>query len=215
MFARKNVVAYGAEFLGVFILTLVVYSMAVRAALPFITPFTSAIAIGLTIAVLTLVIGNLSGAHVNPAVTISMWVMRKFDILKTMLYISAQILGAVAALALLDYLLNRKIQNIASNDFHLRVLVAEALGAAIFLFGAVAAIMQDFTVVQKAAITGASFAVGIMVASLASNAVLNPAVALGIQSWNWSYVFGPIIGAIIGSNLYVLLFAAGNKKTKK
>ena len=48
---------------------------------------------------------------------------------------------------------------------------------------------------------------GILVASTASNGILNPAVALGIRSWNFVYVAGPVLGAIIGMNLYAQLFA--------
>ncbi len=214
MFGRKMVASYVAEFFGVLILTTVVYSMILKTPIPFFLPFFSSIAVGLTIAVLTLILGGISGAHLNPAVTLSMWVMRRIDAVRAVLYIAAQVLGAVAAFYLLGYLLDNKLQNIAGTKFQWRVLVAEALGAAIFLFGAVAAVVQDFTFVQKAAITGASFAVGIMAASIASNGILNPAVALGIQSWNLAYAIGPFVGAIIGSNVYAILYGAYSTKTK-
>jgi len=45
-----------------------------------------------------------------------------------------------------------------------------------------------------------------LVASLASNAILNPAVSVGIQSWSWTYATAPLVGAVVGSNVYVMLF---------
>jgi hypothetical protein len=47
-----------------------------------------------------------------------------------------------------------------------------------------------------------------MVASVAAAGTLNPAVALGARSWEWgTTLLGPILGAVIGFNLYALLFA--------
>jgi hypothetical protein len=42
---------------------------------------------------------------------------------------------------------------------------------------------------------------------VAANGALNPAVAYGINSWSLAYAIGPIVGAIIGMNLYAILFA--------
>ena len=48
---------------------------------------------------------------------------------------------------------------------------------------------------------------GVIVASVVSNGVLNPAVALGIQSWGIEYFVAPLVGGLIGFNLYALVFA--------
>jgi glycerol uptake facilitator-like aquaporin len=48
----------------------------------------------------------------------------------------------------------------------------------------------------------------ILVAAAGSGGVVNPAVALGARSWVWgTFVLGPVLGGIIGFNLYSLLFA--------
>src|SRR5690606_10039020 len=96
---------------------------------------------------------------------------------------------------------------IAGADFDWRVLVAEAVGAFVFTFAIAAAIYQNLEDVSKAALIGGGLFLGIVAASLASNAVLNPAIALANQSWSKAYIFGPVIGGVIGFNLYVLLFA--------
>jgi hypothetical protein len=53
-------------------------------------------------------------------------------------------------------------------------------------------------------------ALGIVVASANSAAgYLNPSIALGSHVWSWgTYALGPVLGALIGVNLYSLLFAA-------
>ena len=58
-----------------------------------------------------------------------------------------------------------------------------------------------------------SFFVGILIASTASAALLNPATALGLHSWNGVYVLGPLVGGLVGVNLYTYIFASfPNKK---
>ncbi len=206
MFGRNKVAIIVAEFLGVVILSMAVYSMLARTSFPLF----SGLAAGLTIGVMTLVIGNISQAHINPAITLSMWGMRKIDTYKAIIYICSQILGGLAAWWLIHYFIGRPLTSMAGQHFAWKVLVAEALGTMIFAFGAAAAILQDFEPAKRAAVIGISFAIGVMVASLASNGILNPAVALGIQSWNWAYATGPIIGALVGSNLYLLMFSAAS-----
>ena len=57
---------------------------------------------------------------------------------------------------------------------------------------------------------GTGLMIGLVAASVMSSAILNPAVALGTRQWVWgTYVLGPVLGAVIGFNLYALLFAPG------
>ena len=107
-------------------------------------------------------------------------------------------------------------------SFDMKVFVAEAIGAFVFTFGIAAAVYQGYKGLRLATTIGASLTLGILIASIASNGVLNPAVALGIQSWSFSYVAGPILGAILGMNIYAMLFTdapvkvkAAKKATKK
>lgn len=117
-------------------------------------------------------------------------------------------LGGLAAWALLKYFLGHNLDNLAGQKFEWKVLIAEAVGAAVFLFGVTSAVYQKYEGGKLAFAVGTSLTIGILVASMASNGVLNPAVAVGLQSWNWAYATGPLVGAVIGANLYSLLFAA-------
>jgi aquaporin Z len=67
-----------------------------------------AMGFGLTLAALVYAIGGISGAHVNPAVTIGAWFGGKFNQNDLIPYIIAQCLGALAGAALLAFLLSGK-----------------------------------------------------------------------------------------------------------
>lgn len=201
MFGRRKIAMIVAEFLGAFILSASVYSMVVRTSFPFF----SGLVAGSVLAMLVLAVGSISGAHANPAVTLGLWSLRKVRATQAVVYVAAQMLGGVVAIILMQYLIGHSLSNEA-DKFEWKVLVAEAIGALIFCFGIAAAVYQEYKGAKLALTAGVSLAIGIVVASLASNAVINPAVAIGIRSWNWAYAIGPVIGGVIGMNLYGLLF---------
>lgn len=202
MISRRKVAMVVAELMGVVVLVTAVYSMVARTTFPLF----GGLAAGVTLGLLVHTIGATSGAHVNPAITIGLWSIRKVKTLNAIVYIAAQMLGAVAAWQLINYFLGSDIQSIA-NKFEWKTLVAEAVGALIFGFGVASAVYQKYEGTKLAFTVGGSLTIGILVASLGSNGVLNPAVALGLQSWSWAYAVGPIVGSFFGMNLFALLFA--------
>lgn len=169
-----------------------------------------AVTAGIVLAVLVNTIGSTSGAHVNPAITLGLWSVRKVSTLRAIAFVAVQLLGGLATLALLKYLLGAPLESIAPGPFDWKILIAEGLGALIFGFGVASAVYQKMDKNQLATTVGFSLAIAIMVAGMASNGVINPAVAVGIKSWSWAYAAGPVIGAIIGMNLYALLFTDMN-----
>lgn len=203
MFGREKIAIIVAEFIGTFTLASVVLSMTART--PF--PFFAAVAAGGVVGLMTLLVGNTSGAHLNPAVTIGMWWIRQIQAARAIVLIAAQMLGGLVAITLNEYLLNKSIPSIAGDKFEPRVLVAEAVGAALFTFGIAAVVSQGYKGLKQAVAIGGSLSAGILVASFASNGLLNPAVALGVQSWNWAYAGGPILGALVGVSVYTVVFA--------
>ncbi len=202
MFSRNKVAMVVAELMGVVVLVTAVYSMVARTSFPLF----GGLAAGVTLGLLVHTIGATSGAHVNPAITLGLLSIRKIKAVPAILYIAAQMLGALAAWQLINYFLGSDIQSIA-NKFEWKVFSAELAGALVFGFGVASAIYQKYEGTKLAFTVGGSLTIGILVASLGSNGVLNPAVALGLQSWNWAYATGPIAGSIVGMNLYALLFA--------
>lgn len=203
MFGRARVATVVAEFIGTFSLASVVLAMIGRTSFPFFAAVTA----GGTVGLMTLVIGGVSGAHLNPAITLGLWTQRQINTVKALVYIVAQLLGGLAAWTLAEYLLNSPLKSIAGDKFDERVLIAEAIGTFVFAFGIAAAISQGYQGLKRAFTIGGSLTLGVVLATFAGNGLLNPAVALGVQSWNYAYATGPILGSIIGMGTYALLFA--------
>jgi len=96
--------AYGAEFLGTFWLVLGGCGSAVlAAAFPGvgIGLHGVSLAFGLTVLTMAFAIGHISGCHLNPAVSIGLWAGGRFPAGKLLPYIVSQVLGAIAAGAIL------------------------------------------------------------------------------------------------------------------
>lgn len=210
MIERKKVAALVGELLGTGVLTLLVLSVQ-RSTIG--VPFFVATAAGVTVIVMMLAIAGTSGGHFNPAITLGMWTARKVTTLRAILYIAAQLLGAWLAYVLYTYFVNNTLQNVGGH-YSGRILVAESVGTGIFAFVWASAFYQRFSLAVKASVSGLGYTIGIIAASSAAIGLLNPALALGIRSWVWgTYVLGPVVGAIVGVNLYSLLFTEGGAKS--
>ncbi len=186
-----NFSRYTAEAFGTFALTFVVLLSSIFA-MPYSTPVMAACTLGLFV----YLIGGLSGAHLNPAVTIGLLSVNKMRVSDAFFYVIAQFVGAIAALFLL-YLLTGEGAAIGyEND--LLVAAFEAMGAFVLAFGISSVVLEKVHPAAAGLAVGGSLFIGIYLASVVSNAVLNPAVALGIGSFGPMYVLGPIVGAIAG-----------------
>lgn len=179
-----------AELLGTFFLALIVVTVA------------NPIIIGFALIVLTFGLGLASGAHLNPAVTFGLWSVRKFAGIKVPFYLAMQFLGAVLALLVTQaYQAGSYGISFASfGQFDAKILIAELLGAVIFVFAFTAAVHEEFILSAKSVCVGLALLTGLAVGggllgtaaqSAASTsatsapritkidgAVINPAIAL-------------------------------------
>jgi aquaporin Z len=204
MFGRHKIAALVAEFLGTGILTLLVLSVKTS---NLGVPFFIALAAGLTVAAMTFAFGGVSGANFNPALTIGLWTARKIATVKALLYIVVQLLGAWAAYGVFTYLVSSTLPA-GKTTFSAHVLVSEALGTAILALGWTAAVYQGLSRAVSASMAGLAYVIGMLAVSEVAIGLLNPAVALGARSFVLTtFVLGPVIGAVVGVNLYTLLFA--------
>ncbi len=209
---RKQVATFVAEFLGVGLLTLTYLS--VQRSTIGIAYFV-AIAAGVAVAATAYFFGDVSGAHMNPAITLALWTARKVGTVTAALYLVFQVLGAWTAYGVYHYLVGNGFQPIGGH-YSAHVLVAEALGAFVFAMAWGAASVRKMENGNRAFLLGGAYALAIILAAVSGVGfgVANPAVALGIRAWafagsmGWgTYVAGPVLGALIGVNLYMLLFA--------
>lgn len=220
----------GAEFIGAFLLVAVI-----------IVSQYSAIAVLFAIIGIVLMIGGISGAHLNPAVTIGAWVTRRIGWLRAVGYIFVQFLGAAVALVTLQAFLGGQaeitqaqaaygqtqqelfkavsLSGVSGKEWF--VFFSELLGTAVLGFAyANASRLKDR--LSSAFGIGFGIFVALMVAGttagyVAVNVIINPAVALGLQAYSadaWPYIvyaLGPVIGGALGFVIHDLLRGKADK----
>lgn len=209
MFGRQKAAQLVAEFLGTGVLVFLILTLQ-RSQIGL--PFFIAIMAGVTLAAMVYAFGKISGAYLNPALTLALWTARKLGTLTAALYIAVEFLGGWAAYGVYKYLVHTTVTKLSST-FSWRTFTAEAIGAGIFAVIWAAAIYQNWNRTTTAAVVGMAVLVGMVAASSAGYGLINPALALGVRSWNWgSYVAGPAVGAVVGVNLYAYLFATESER---
>jgi glycerol uptake facilitator-like aquaporin len=183
---------YVAESLAVFTLSLGV-SVSFIEGFPLPTPVFAALVLGTFV----YTIGRVSGAHVNPAITVALLSIGKVSRRDAAAYVIAQLIGAVLAMLVATWVLGR-LPNppvVAAPE----VAIGELIGTFLLAFGVSAVVHGNAGESASGLVIGSSLLVGILVAGgIGSNGVLNPAVALGIGSLSVFYVAAPILGAMLG-----------------
>lgn len=191
----RSVQSYAAEMLSTFVLT-----FAVSASLLFDVPVPTPVVAALVVAVFVYTIGGISGAHINPAVTIGMWSIKQIDTKHALAYIASQIIGA--GLASLSMMSMTAVAPLTMGQESVAIIVAEAVGAFLLVFGITAVVTGKAEDDASGLIIGGSLLMGILVASFGSAGILNPAVAFGLGAVSVCYVLGPIIGGVLGALCY-------------
>lgn len=126
-----------------------------------------ALYVGLTFALAVLVVGGVSGAHINPAVTFGLWSARKLKLSLVPVYWVSQFVGAILAILLLGMINGSgyPLDFAHFTSLSWGVLVAELVGTAVFLFGLVAVVSNDkLQNLGKAFGIGLSLTVGLLIA---------------------------------------------------
>ncbi|MCA9327585.1 aquaporin [Candidatus Saccharibacteria bacterium] len=203
MFRKNKLAMLVSEFLGTAALTMSVLAVThSQLSLPYFVATTAS----LTLVIMVVALSGISGAVFNPALTIGLWTVRKLKSVQALSYIIAQFAGAAAAWYLFVYF--TKLEGVKNNGaYDPRILVAEVTGTFVFAFSLAAAVYQRLSLGLKAFMVGGGLFAGAMIASLGSAGILNPAVAMSLHQWGWgTYVLGPVLGAVVGFNLYNLLF---------
>lgn len=142
-----------AELVGTFVLTLVALATFTE---------TGALYVGLAFAVLVLVIGGVSGSHINPAVTFGLWATRRLRTVLVPFYWISQLLGAMLALIVTNWVSDSSTSLSFGHfwSWSWGIFACELVGAAIFLFGFVA-------VLNRRELVGGARAFGIGLALVA------------------------------------------------
>jgi len=170
--------------------------------------------------VMWLAVNRLSGAHLNPGVTIGLLTLKKISPLKAGGYLIAQLLGAMLALVVLVQLFNANTSfSIAGiNVFEIPAfknqpwlpIFGELIGALIFGFGVGSVILGKKEGFEAAFTAGGALLLGFAAGSLGGIALLNPALALGAGAFStmwafWVYAIAPVVGIVGGIWIYKAL----------
>ncbi len=182
-----------------------------------------ALAHGLALLVAVYVIGNVSGAHVNPAVSIALASVGKLAWLDAVWYIVSQLIGAtLGALGILVVFgkapaltAGLGATKFGSSVNPLQAAGVEALGAFILVLAIVGTAADKRSPAGWAGLViGFALAAAIMVAGPATGASVNPARTFGPDvvlsifgkdgHWSqyWVYVAGPVVGGVVAAWLY-------------
>ncbi len=173
---------------------------------------------GLVILIMVLATGHVSGAHLNPAVTLAFLSLGKVDRATAVSYIISQLLGATLAAVTLAFLLP-EVSEIAhlgatlpsgtpAQSFVLEVLLTAML---MFVITSVATDSRAPGPLAAATAIGGTVALGALWGGPISGASMNPARSFGpaliSQTWesHWLYWVAPITGALLGAWAYRLL----------
>lgn len=183
------------------------------------------IAFGLTVLTMVYAIGHISGCHLNPAVSVGLWMGGRFSSKDLLPYIIAQVLGGIAGAGILYLIVSgsgKEIGGFAANGFGdhspdgyrmLSALVTEIVMTFMFLIVILGATHS------KAPKGFAGIAIGLaltlihLISIPVTNTSVNPArstsQALFVGDWAlgqlWLFWVAPIIGAIIAGVVYKYL----------
>ncbi|MGT2754800.1 MIP/aquaporin family protein [Streptococcus ovis] len=171
-----------------------------------------AFAFGLSIVAAAYSIGAISGAHLNPAVSIAMFVNKRMNAKELACYIAAQVVGAIVASAAVFFLAGGAESGLGANGFS----TVSAAGA--FLFEVIASfifILVIMTITSESKGNGkiaglvigltltAMILVGLNVTGLSVNPArsLAPALFVGgeVLSQVWVFLTAPIVGGILAA----------------
>jgi glycerol uptake facilitator protein len=199
-----------AEFLGVAILTSVLLAVG-KSGVGYSYFLSSGVAIAFIGA--SMLLARTSGAQFNPAVTLGLWSSRRIPTTKAVAFIAAQFAGGAFAWWLYTYLTKQPLPT-TPVAFAWNVFVAEMIAGFVIAAGVAAAVYHEIDGWAFAATVASAIFVGTLVASLGSNGIGNPAIALGVRNWSWAYIAGPLVGGIVGTNLYLYVLAPKADMTK-
>ena len=192
-----------------------------------------ALAFGLTVLTMVYAIGHISGCHLNPAVSIGLWMGGRFDKKELLPYITAQVLGGIVGAGVLYLIASGKagfeIGGFAANGYGehspggynmLSALVTEIVMTFMFLMIILGATHSK----APKGFAGLAIGLGLTLIHLISIPVTNTSVnparsisqAIFVGDWAldqlWLFLVAPIIGAILAGLVYKFISPESENK---
>jgi aquaporin Z len=189
---------------------------------------TTALAFGLVLAALVALIGPISGCHVNPAVTLGAYLTNRISIADAVAYWIAQLIGALVGALLLLWVMHaspfyfRSRIGLGANGYgslsllHISgggAFLTEVIITAVFVMVYLSVTVKHANMAVAGGAIGITLAVMNLVAIPIDSASVNPARSFGpaivgggqALSQLWLFLIAPLIGAVLGTGLLMLL----------
>ena len=188
--------------------------------------FGIAMAFGLSIVAMAYVIGDISGCHVNPAVSIGMWIDGRLETKDLLMYIVFQCIGAIIGIALLVVIINSApdlggyvATGLGQNGFGsassvgldvVGAILVEIILTFVFVFTVLGVTKKAENATVAGIVMGLTLAfvylLGIPLTGASVNPArsLAPALFLGGQALEqvWVFILAPVVGAVIAGILF-------------
>ncbi len=188
--------------------------------------FGIATAFGLSIVAMAYVIGDISGCHVNPAVSIGMWIDGRLETKDLLVYIVFQFIGAIIGIALLVMIINSApslggyaATGLGQNGFGsassvgldvVGAILVEIILTFVFVFTVLGVTKKAENATVAGIVMGLTLAfvylLGIPLTGASVNPArsLAPALFLGGQALEqvWVFILAPVVGAVIAGILF-------------
>ncbi|MBQ2354109.1 MAG: MIP family channel protein [Methanobrevibacter sp.] len=185
-----------------------------------------AMAFGLSIVAMAYVIGDISGCHINPAVSIGMWIDGRLEAKDLVMYILFQCIGAIIGIALLAVIINSApslggyaATGLGQNGFGsassvgidvIGAIIVEIILTFVFVFTVLGVTKKAENAAVAGIVIGLTLTfVHIMGIPLTGTSVnparsLAPALFLGGQALQqvWVFILAPVVGAVIAGLLF-------------
>ena len=221
---------YISELLGTMVLVLFGCGSAAIAG-SILGTFGIAMAFGLSIIAMAYVIGDISGCHVNPAVSIGMWIDGRLDSKDLPMYILFQCIGAIIGIALLVVIINcipslggYAATGLGQNGFDsassvginvIGAIIVEIIMTFVFVFTFLGVTKRAENTAVSGIVIGLTLALVYLIGIPLTGASVNPArslapaLFLGGQALEqvWVFILAPVVGAVFAGITYKSLTA--------
>ena len=208
---------YVAEFIGTCVLVL--FACGTAAMVGCDTPagyLATALSFGLAIVAMAYSIGNVSGCHINPAVSIAMLISGKLSLKDFIGYVIAQFAGATAGAALLMLFAGRD-SGLGANALYDGKILPSLLIEVVLTFVFVLAILGVTSKVENSSVAGIVIGLSLTLVHLLGIAFtgtsvnparsFGPAILLGGDALSslWVFIVAPLIGGALAAGVYKFL----------
>ncbi len=185
----------------------------------------TALAFGLSIVAMAYSIGNISGCHINPAVSVAMWIRRQIDAIDFIGYVIFQMIGALCGCLVLWAVFGRdcgfganQIQSGWTDGTPAKALLVEIVLTFVFVIAIIGVTSKSQNGIVSGIVIGLTLTLVHILGIALTGTSVNPARSLmpalfaggDALAQVWIFIVGPIVGGILAALVYMAL--EGRKK---